>query len=228
MASILLIDDDLDLVALLAEFLRNEGNTVAVAYDGNTGLAAATSGAHSAVVLDLMLPDINGLDVLRQLRRKSTVPVLMLTARGDEADCVLALELGADDYVNKPCTPRTLLARIRALLRRAAQSEGPAPGRALRNGTLALWADRRRAELDGHALVLTSTEFNLLELLMRSVGQTVSRADLSVAGLGRPLATYDRSVDVHMVNLRRKLGLGPDGRPRIQTVLRQGYQLLSE
>ena len=228
MASILLIDDDLELVALLAEYLRNEGHSVAVACDAGTGLAASLSRMYSIVVLDLMLPDFSGFDVLRQLRQKSAVPVLMLTARGDEADCVLALELGADDYVNKPCTPRALLARIKALLRRAVHSGDAVLGTSLRNGSLTLWPDRRRAELDREALTLTSTEFNLLDVLIRRVGQPVSRAELSVGGLGRTLAAYDRSVDVHMGNLRRKLGVGPDGQSRIQTVFRRGYQLLSE
>jgi two-component system, OmpR family, response regulator len=199
-----------------------------VAYDAGTGLAASLSRTHSIVVLDLMLPDFSGFDVLRQLRHKSAVPVLMLTARGDEADCVLALELGADDYVNKPCTPRALLARIRAMLRRAVHSGDLVPRTSLRNGSLTLCPARRRAELDREALTLTSTEFNLLDVLIRRVGQPVSRAELSVGGLGRPLAAYDRSVDVHMGNLRRKLGIGPDGQSRIQTVFRRGYQLLSE
>jgi DNA-binding response OmpR family regulator len=173
------------------------------------------SGNYAIVVLDVMMPRLNGLDVLRAIRRESTLPVLMLTARGDDADRVTGLELGADDYVTKPCTPRELAARIRAILRRT--TPGSAPGRAagsLTCGALTLWPEQRRAEWVGEPLVLTSTEFSVLELLLRHAGRPVSKADLSEHALGRPLTRHDRSIDVHVSSVRRKLGLLADGRSR--------------
>jgi len=147
----------------------------------------------------------------------------MLTARGDDLDKVLGLELGADDYVPKPCTPRELVARVRAILRRTAPSERPAM---LGSGPLIVWPEKRQAELDGRVLELTSAEYGLLEALMRKAGQVVSKADLSEQGLGRPLARFDRSIDVHISAIRQKLGPLADGRSWIQTVRGIGYQLV--
>ena len=229
MTCILLIDDDSQLVALLSEYLTRDGFSVASARDGVAGAAEALSGNYAIVVLDVMMPRLNGLDVLRAIRRESTLPVLMLTARGDDADRVTGLELGADDYVTKPCTPRELAARIRAILRRT--TPGSAPGRAagsLTCGALTMWPEQRRAEWVGEPLVLTSTEFSVLELLLRHAGCPVSKSDLSEHALGRPLTRHDRSIDVHVSSVRRKLGLLADGRSRIQAVHRQGYQLLKE
>jgi DNA-binding response OmpR family regulator len=229
MTRILLIDDDSQLVALLSEYLTRDGFTVATASDGDRGAAEALSGSYAIAVLDVMMPRLNGLDVLRAIRRESTLPVLMLTARGDDADRVTGLELGADDYVTKPCTPRELAARLRAILRRT--TPGSAPGRSaspLTCGALTLWPEQRRAEWVGTQLVLTSTEFSVLELLLRNAGRPVSRGDLSEHALGRPMSRHDRSIDVHVSSVRRKLGSLSDGRSRIQAVHRQGYQLLKE
>jgi two-component system, OmpR family, response regulator len=229
MTRILLIDDDSELVALLSEYLTRDGFSVTTAADGAVGRAEALSGCYAIVVLDVMMPQLNGLDVLRHIRLESTVPILMLTARGDDADRITGLELGADDYVTKPCTPRELAARIRAILRRT--TPGTASGRLagpLTCGALTMWPEQRRADWMGGPLVLTSTEFNLLELLLRHAGHPVSRNDLSEHALGRPIARHDRSVDVHVSSVRRKLGSLADGRSRIQAVHRQGYQLLKE
>ena len=229
MTRILLIDDDTQLVALLSEYLTRDGFTVDTAKDGAAGVTEALSGQYAIAILDVMMPRMNGLDVLRAIRRESTLPVLMLTARGDDADRVTGLELGADDYVTKPCTPRELAARIRAILRRT--TPGSAPGRAvgaMTCGALILWPEQRRAEWVGEPLVLTSTEFSVLELLLRHAGRPVSKSDLSEHALGRPFTRHDRSIDVHVSSVRRKLGLLADGRSRIQAIHGQGYQLLKE
>jgi two-component system OmpR family response regulator len=229
MTRILLIDDDSQLVALLSEYLTRDGFTVDTAKDGPAGVTEALSGQHAIAILDVMMPRVNGLDVLRAIRRESTLPVLMLTARGDDADRVTGLELGADDYVTKPCTPRELAARIRAILRRT--TPGSAPGRgggAMTCGALTLWPEQRRAEWVGEPLVLTSTEFSVLELLLRHAGRPVSKSDLSEHALGRRFTRHDRSIDVHVSSVRRKLGLLADGRSRIQAIHGQGYQLLKE
>jgi DNA-binding response OmpR family regulator len=229
MSRILLIDDDTELISLLSEYLTQEGFTVMTANDGDSGVVEALSGRNAIVVLDIMMPRLNGLDVLRRIRRESAVPVLMLTARGDDSDRIIGLELGADDYVAKPCTPRELVARLRAILRRT--TPGQAPGRSanpLTCGALTMWPEQRRAMWMCEPLALTSTEFNLLELLLRYAGSPVSKADISEHALGRPIARHDRSVDVHVSNVRRKLGPLADGRPRIQVVYRQGYQLVKD
>jgi DNA-binding response OmpR family regulator len=229
MIRILLIDDDQPLVALLSEYLNSDGFAVTAASDGAAGVAEALSGQHSLVVLDVMMPALNGLEVLRQIRRTSTLPVLMLTARGDNADRIAGLELGADDYVAKPCTPRELVARIRAILRRTLteSADGRTEG-SLSCGTLTMWPEQRRAQWLGEPLILTSTEFSLLELLLRRAGHPVSKNALSEHALGRPIARHDRSIDVHLSSIRRKLGSLADGRSRIQAVHRQGYLLVKE
>ena len=174
-----------------------------------------------------MLPRLNGVEALRRIRAQSRVPVLMLTARGDDVDRIVGLELGADDYVPKPCTPRELVARLRAILRRSeAGAAGPAGPS---DGAAPLWPERRHAEWDGRPIDLTSTEFNLLEVLLaRNAGRVVRRAELSEQGLGRPLARFDRSIDVHVSSLRQKVGRLADGRSYIQTVRGHGYQLVRE
>jgi DNA-binding response OmpR family regulator len=180
-------------------------------------------------VLDVMMPRLNGLDVLRRIRALSTLPVLMLTARGDDVDRITGLELGADDYVAKPCTPRELVARIRAILRRMQTgTESGGGDAALAASGLTLWPHQRRAEWLGESLALTSTEFSLLEVLLRHAGRPVSKQDLSARALGRPYTRHDRSIDVHLSSIRRKLGLLADGRSIIQAVHRQGYQLLKD
>ncbi|BAO28307.1 response regulator transcription factor [Sulfuritalea hydrogenivorans] len=225
--SVLLVDDDVELVELLRDYLEREGFTVAAAHDGATGAAAAMSGGHDLVVLDVMMPGISGIQALARIRATSAVPVIMLTARGDDGDRITGLELGADDYVPKPCTPRELTARIRAILKRVGAA-ATASEQAIIAGTLTVWPAQRRAERAGKALNLTSTEFNLVEALARNAGRPVSKADLSQEVLGRPLTRFDRSIDVHMSSIRHKLGKLADGRSCIQTVIRKGYQLIAE
>jgi two-component system OmpR family response regulator len=226
MSRVLLVDDDVELVDMLSDYLSAEGYAVDSAKDGQSGVAAALSGRYDITVLDVMMPGMGGLDALRAIRTRSRLPVLMLTARGDDTDRIIGLELGADDYLPKPCNPRELAARIRAILRR---SQNPAPvDAAFSVGDLTIWPAQRRARHKDVALDLTSTEFSLLEVLVRHAGQPVSRADLSELALGRPLARFDRNVDVHLSSLRHKLGKLEDGRSCILTVFRQGYQLIGE
>lgn len=225
---VLLVDDDTELVELLRDFLEREGFLVASAHDGATGVAAVRSAEFDIVVLDVMMPGMSGIQALANIRATSTVPVLMLTARGDDTDRIVGLELGADDYVPKPCTPRELVARIRAILKRTgvaapAQESSVQP---IVGGLLAVWPAQRRAEMDGKSLDLTSTEYNLVEVLVRNAGRPVSKAVLSEEALGRALTQFDRSIDVHMSKIRHKLGKLPNGHSLIQTVIRRGYQLI--
>jgi two-component system, OmpR family, response regulator len=225
--TVLLIDDDVELVELLRDYLVQEGFAVVSAHDGAAGLVMALSGFVDIVVLDVMMPGINGITTLAQIRSSSVLPVIMLTARGDDIDRIVGLELGADDYVTKPCTPRELTARIRAILKRAGSNLLPVT-QAVSVGALTIWPAQRRAEQAGLALELTSTEYGLLELLARNAGQTVSKAELSQEVLGRPLSRFDRSIDVHISSIRNKLAKLADGRSPIQTVIRKGYQLVLE
>jgi DNA-binding response OmpR family regulator len=225
MNAVLLVDDDVELCTLQADYLTGEGFNVTMVHDGESGVAEALSGRHDIIVLDVMMPRMGGIEALRQIRRESRIPVLMLTARGDDIDRVVGLELGSDDYVPKPCTPRELVARIRAILRRTAQATEPTTGTPMlvSVGELRLRPAQRTAEWQGRMLELTSTEFSLLEALARSAGHVVSKQDLSQAALGRELARYDRSIDVHVSNLRQKLGSMRDGRSPVQTVRGMGY-----
>jgi len=220
---ILLADDDRELNGLLAEFLSLEGYRVTSAYDGDEALRAAMGGDVDLVVLDVMMPRMNGIEVLRELRQHTTLPVIMLTARGDPVDRIVGLEIGADDYVPKPCNPRELVARIRAVMRRGQAQAGD---EALRVDDLVLYPARRHCELDGDGLELTGTEFDLLELLMRHAGEVVDKETMSAHALGRRLGVFDRAVDMHVSHLRRKLGVRADGRERIKTVRGRGYILV--
>lgn len=229
MTQVLLVDDDVELASMLADYLAQEGFEVTLAHDGERGVEEALTGRHQIVVLDVMMPRLNGIEVLRQIRNSSPIPVLMLTARGDDTDRIIGLELGADDYVPKPCTPRELTARIRAILRRMQNTDTNHGGNdPLVVGPVTIRPEQRLAELNGNTLSLTSTEFNLLEVLVRNAGRPVSKALLSEQGLGRPLTRYDRSIDVHLSSIHHKLGNMADGRSYIQTVYRQGYQFLRE
>ena len=227
MNHVLLIDDDIELVGMFTEYLEQEGFAVACAHDGIAGSREALSGRYAIAILDVMMPALNGIETLRSIRARSKIPVLMLTGRGDDADRILGLELGADDYVTKPCTPRELTARVRAILRRT-QGTQPDGGAGVMHavGKLLVMPEQRRATWDGAALELTSTEFNLLEVLARHAGRPVSKGELSEQGLGRPLARFDRNIDVHLSSLRHKLGTLDDGRSPLQTVYRLGYQLI--
>jgi two-component system, OmpR family, response regulator CpxR len=225
MNRILLIDDDIDLCELLTDYLTTEGFAVEVVHDGEAGAARALSGDYELVVLDVMLPGINGFEVLRRLRAASATPVLMLTARGDDVDRIVGLEMGADDYLPKPFNPRELVARIRAVQRRTAArpATGTAPGEALAVGDVSLDLGARSVRVGGVPVELTSVEFSLLEVLIRLAGQVVSREDLSLRALGRELNAYDRSIDVHVSSLRRKLGACGEEGDRIKTVRGIGY-----
>ncbi len=226
-AHVLLVDDDVELVELLRAYLVSDGFRVSVAHDGESGVRAALVELPEIAVIDVMMPGYSGIEVLRRIRARSALPVLMLTARGDSESRILGLELGADDYVSKPCTPRELSARLRAILRRTLpkQEEGK-DGDCVRIGELALLPGQRRITWADETLALTNAEFNLLEVLMQKAGQVVSKDLLSEQGLGRPHERYDRSIDVHLSSIRRKLPPLPDGRSRIQAVFRRGYQLL--
>lgn len=228
MTKVLLVDDDVELAGMLREYLEQEGFDVTAAHDGEAGVAEALSGQYAIAVLDVMMPRLNGVEALRRIRMKSAMPVIMLTARGDDMDRVVGLELGADDYVPKPCTPRELTARIRAILRRTQGAQVEGEPAVLAVGALVMWPGQRRAEWEGKPLDLTSTEYNLLEVLAREAGRPVSKSTLSEQGLGRPLARFDRSIDVHLSSIRHKLGTLADGRSCIQTVYRLGYQLIRE
>jgi DNA-binding response OmpR family regulator len=221
---LLLIDDDTELCAMLGEYLAPEGFTVTALHDGESGARTALSGAFDVVVLDVMMPRLNGIDALRRIRVASSVPVLMLTAKGDDVDRIVGLELGADDYLPKPFNPRELVARLRAILRRGVTA---ADNTQVNAGPLVIRPGERTADWRGEALDLTSTEFNLLEILARHAGHVVSKGDLAGQALGRKLTRFDRSIDMHMSKLRNKLGLLDDGRSPIQTVRGVGYQLIS-
>ena len=224
MDKILLIDDDVELVEMLKEYIDLEGFAVSTAHDGEAGLLALQAENFDLVVLDVMMPKLNGIDTLRRIRQTSNMPVIMLTAKGDDADRIVGLELGADDYAPKPCTPRELVARIRAILRRAKPQATLA--KTITLNELVLMPEQRRVEWDGVPLVLTSTEFNLLEVLVERAGNVVSKQMLSELALGRPMAKFDRNIDVHMSSVRQKLSAAAGGEQLIQTVYRLGYQYL--
>jgi two-component system, OmpR family, response regulator len=223
----LLIEDDLRLAALTGEYLEGHGVALVHVADGRRGLSEALAGRFDVVLLDLMLPGKDGLEVCRELRARSDVPVIVLTARGEEADRVMGLELGADDYLAKPFSPRELLARIRAVVRRARGRAGPART-AVRVGGLVLDPGAMRATLDGKEIALTGYEFALLEALARRAGRVLSREQLMELAKGSAEEAFDRSVDVHVSRLRQKLGDDPK-RPRlIKTVRGAGYVLAGE
>lgn len=221
---ILLIDDDVDLSAMLREYLESEGFRVEAVFNGADGVARALSGDFDAVVLDVMLPRLNGIEALRQIRRESDVPVLMLTAKGDQVDRVIGLELGADDYIAKPYYPRELVARLRAVLRRQI-SAGPPRTAQLQLGELVVRVAERRASWREGAIDLTATEFNMLVVLMGAGEEVQAKDELSLRALGRPRQSYDRSVDVHISNLRLKLEAATAGAIGIETVRGIGYRL---
>lgn len=227
MPKLLLIDDDTELCDMMHDYLTGEGFALTCATTAAEGLDFIRSQPFDLVLLDILLPDASGLEVLRRVRSESVQPILMLTGRGDEIDRVVGLEMGADDYLPKPFIPRELVARIRAILRRTMTGgmQGAVPER-FEAEDIALNTGTREAVKSGRLLNLTGAEFGILELLMRSAGRPVSREDMSQSVLGRELSPYDRSVDVHMSNLRKKLGSRPDGSARIRTVRGIGYQLV--
>lgn len=223
---ILLVDDDLELGAMLGEYLRAEGFATTHVATGREGVEAALSGRYAALVLDVMLPDLSGTEVLREVRRQSRLPIIMLTAKGDNIDRVVGLEMGADDYMPKPCYPRELVARLRAVLRRVGEeSQGHRP-EVLTLGGLMLSPANRTCAWRALPLDLTATEFNMLELLLRAPEQVVTKDVLSLQGIGRPREAYDRSVDVHICNLRQKLHLRAGDSLTIETIRSIGYKLV--
>ncbi|HCG77625.1 MULTISPECIES: response regulator [Thalassolituus] len=228
MKSVLLIDDDVELGELLKEYLSMEGFELTAVHDGESGLQQALSGDYSLVLLDVMLPKKNGFEVLRELRQKSSIPVIMLTARGESVDRVLGLEHGADDYIPKPYHHHELMARIKALFRRIEMSaeEPESTSNELKVGELELNPATRTATRSGEELPLTGAEFGVLQCLMENVGDLVDKDSLSMAALGRQLMAYDRSIDMHVSNLRKKLGKRDDDSDWIKTVRSRGYMLV--
>jgi two-component system response regulator CpxR len=224
MNKILIIDDDEELCELVAEYLTVEGFETNAVHDGETGLKTALSGEYDMAVLDVMLPKMNGFEVLKNLRASSRLPVLMLTARGDDMERIVGLEIGADDYLAKPFNPRELVARLRAILRRTepAESEDRSAER-VNVGDLELSRSSRTAWISGEEVPLTSVEFDLLANLADHAGNVVRKDDLSEAVLERKLSPYDRSLDMHISNLRKKLGARSDGSDRIKTIRSVGY-----
>jgi len=225
MDKILIIDDDEELCVLVAEYLSVEGFESEAVHDGEAGLKAALTGDYGIVILDVMLPKKNGFDILRDLRKESTVPVLMLTARGDDMERIVGLEIGADDYLGKPFNPRELVARLRAILRRVrAESEPKAAApETLAVDDLEVSLGARSVRINGEEVSLTSVEFDLLAALAEDAGKIVNKDELSVKVLGRTLSPFDRSLDMHISNLRKKLGARSDGGERIKTVRSVGY-----
>jgi DNA-binding response OmpR family regulator len=224
---VLLVEDDLRLATLTREYLEGHGVAVVHVADGRRGQEEALSGRYDTVLLDLMLPGRDGLDVCREVRARSDVPIIVLTARGEEADRVMGLELGADDYLAKPYSPRELLARIRAVVRRAKGRAGPAT-EAVKVGGLVVDPASRRVVLDGKEIPLTGYEFALLLALARRAGRVLAREQLMELAKGSAEDAFDRSVDVHVSRLRQKLGDDPK-RPRlIKTVRGAGYVLAGE
>jgi DNA-binding response OmpR family regulator len=222
---VLLVDDDRQLCAMLSEYLSADGFKVAAVHDGQAGVDEARSGAFDVVVMDITMPVIDGFEALRRLRAESAVPVLMLTARGDELDRIVGLEIGADDYLPKPFNPRELTARLRAILRRARPSAADAGG-PVRLDDLTLEPGAQKLMRDGESVPLTATEYAIVARLIRSAGEVVPKDELSREVLGRNLTPYDRSLDTHIANLRKKLGMGVDDQPRIKTVRGRGYLLV--
>jgi len=224
MDRLLLIDDDVELCQLLMDYLRPEGFEIVSVHDGIEGLRFAVEAGYSLVVLDIMLPGMNGLEVLQRIRAEMDTPILMLTARGEEVDRIVGLEMGADDYLPKPFNPRELVARIRAVLRRtrdrAAVRNGP---ERIIVGDVDMDLGTREVRRGGMHLEVTSIEFNLLEILLREAGRVVTREYLTEKVLGRAFTAYDRSVDVHLSSLRKKLGHKIGDLDRIKTVRGSGY-----
>jgi len=224
-ATILVIDDDVEMTEMLSEYLEPEGFAIELCHDGDSGLKRALRGGCLLVVLDVMLPRMNGFEVLRRLRATSQVPVLMLTARGDSVDRIVGLQAGADDYLPKPFDPQELVARVKAILRRTA----PGALRSEEAGDVITLADvvldgrARTVRRGGSYVELTSAEFVLLRTFLRSSGRVISREDLFRDVLEREYSVFDRSIDNHVSSLRKKLGPRPDGRERIRAVRNAGY-----
>ena len=228
---LLIVDDDHGLVNLLKRFLEGEGFRVDAAYDHNSGLSAALSGDYELIVLDVMLPGGSGFELLKSLRQQSSIPVLLLTARGEAVDRILGLEIGADDYLAKPFDPRELVARVRAIFRRTREPVAAAHDgheETLAVGGINMSLSTRTVTCRDAPVDLTSVEFNVLELLLRNAGSVVTREQIAEVALGRPLNAFDRSVDVHVSRLRKKLGGCPASDDLIRPIRGIGYFLAAE
>jgi len=225
MNTVLIADDDIELTDMLAEYLGHEGFESDVANDGKAALNMAINKQYDIIILDVMMPYQNGFDVLRDLRKHSQVPVIMLTARGEDVDSIVGLEIGADDYLTKPCNPRVLVAHIRAILRRADSNSPPGKDNIMIEG-LDLQLGSRTVRYHNKPLTMTTTEFSILEILMRNAGSIVSKQQLSEHALGRELSPYDRSLDMHISNLRKKLASDTDSEELIKTIRGVGYQFV--
>lgn len=227
MNRILVIDDDMELCELLADYLQPEGFEVEMVGVSDQGIERALSGEHSLVVLDVMLPKMSGFEVLRRIRASSNIPVLMLTARGDEVDRIVGLEMGADDYLPKPFNPRELVARLRAICRRTENivqnQDNKSSEEVLTIGDLVLDTRVRVIKQGRKEVAMTAAEFSLLVELLRMAGQVVGREILAEKVLGRKLSMFDRSIDVHVASLRKKLGHEINGMERIKTIRGVGY-----
>jgi two-component system response regulator CpxR len=232
MERVLIVDDDAELCAMVAEYLKAEGFEVEAVHKGEGGAQRVLADGYVLVILDVMLPDGSGFDVLRRIRARSRTPVLMLTARGEDVDRIVGLELGADDYLPKPFHPRELVARIRAILRRSAVVATTAgatpPGERLVVGDVEVDTATHTARCQGEVVELTTMEFNLLLVLLRKAGLVVSREELFREVLGREFEPYDRSLDVHVSNLRRKLDVKAGGAERIKAIRGVGYFYVHE
>ncbi len=223
MNQILLIDDDLGLAELLAQLLELEGFNLTLAHDGQSGLSLALEQEFDLILLDVMLPKLNGFEVLKALRSKKQTPVLMLTARGDEIDRVVGLEIGADDYLPKPFNDRELVARIKAIIRRTGQQNDEQPSGIIEFADIKLDPSRQEVICQEQLLILTGTEFSLLYYMLQHSGEVLSKEELSENVLGKKLMPFDRSLDMHLSNLRKKLPERADGRPRVKTLRGKGY-----
>lgn len=220
---VLMVEDDRELSAMVGEYLAKEGFVITVLQDGEKAVEAASSGVYAAVILDIMLPGLSGTDVLRRIRQTSRIPIVMLTARGDNVDRVLGLELGADDYVAKPFYTRELLARLRAVLRRSLAA--PFEAETMQLGKLTLSRSRRQVFYNNAPFELTASEFGLLEQLLSAGDKVSTKGELSTSVLRRPHTAYDRSVDVHVSRLRQKLDIATEGDVEIETVRGIGYRI---
>jgi two-component system response regulator CpxR len=221
MTNILVIDDDIELCELLKRYLESESFQVETSHDGEKAIKIAQKHSFDIIVLDVMLPKMNGFEVLKVIRENQNTPILMLTARGEEVDKIVGLEIGADDYIAKPCNPRELIARIKAILRRSNKS--PQKKTLIELDNITIDSNKRVITVNNKVIEVTNAEFNILELLMRSPGQAFSKEELTEYALGRKYTAFDRSIDVHVSNLRNKIGLNKNGGAKIKTVRGYGY-----
>jgi len=228
---ILIADDDIELCNLLKEYLEQEDMQIEICHNGQQAIELVADQKFDLMILDVMMPVKNGFDTLTELRKTNNLPIIMLTAKGDKIDRIVGLEMGADDYVAKPCDPRELVARIRAVSRRSHNSSSNncvnlSNSELLEQDDLVLNRHNRQVFVSGNNVELTSTEFDFLVLLLENAGSLVTRKKLSLNVLGKRLQTFDRSIDMHISHLRKKLGDTPNGKERIKTLRGNGYQYL--